>query len=46
MKLKTKTFVVSNQDSELFMLGGDSHKKKKKHGDDYYYKGKRMIINR
>lgn len=31
---------ISNQDSELFLLGGDSHKKKKKHSDDYYYRGR------
>lgn len=31
--------VIFNQDSELFMLGGESHKKKKKHSDDYYYRG-------
>lgn len=35
--------VISNQDSELFLLGGDSHKKKKKHTDDYYYRGERFI---
>lgn len=33
--------VFQNQDSELFMLGGDSHKKKKKNSDDYYYTGEK-----
>jgi len=33
----------TNQDSELFALGGDSHKKKKKHSDDYYYRGERLL---
>lgn len=37
--------LFQTQDSELFMLGGDSHKKKKKHSDDYYYRGKIMIMN-
>lgn len=36
--------VIPNQDSELFMLGGDSHKKKKKHSDDYYYRGENVDI--
>lgn len=33
-----------NQDAELFMLGGDSHKKKKKHSDDYYYRGETVLF--
>lgn len=33
--------IMSIQDSELFMLGGDLHKKKKRHSDDYYYRGER-----
>lgn len=40
---KKKNGVVSYQDSELFLLGGDSHKKKKKHSDDYYYRGRWLI---
>ena len=34
--------VNTNQDSELFMLGGDLHKKKKRHSDDYYYRGEML----
>lgn len=39
--------VVSLQDSDLFLLGTDSHKKKKKHSsDEYYHRGeKRFICN-
>ena len=34
-----KPLLVSEQDSELFLLGGDGHKKKKKQSDDFYYRG-------
>lgn len=37
--------IFSNQDSELFMLGGESHKKKKKHSDDYHYRGEWLCFN-
>ncbi|XP_061702606.1 HMG domain-containing protein 4a isoform X2 [Syngnathoides biaculeatus] len=33
-----KTSKKRPKDSELFMLGSDSHKKKKKYSDDYYYR--------
>lgn len=33
-----KTSKNRPKDSELFSMGGDSHKKKKKHSDDYYHR--------